>query len=80
MIKYILVSILIIIVGIIAYRFLYLKETAINVGEANYLILYFAPWCGHCKAFKPIWENMKKMGLPVKMLEIDCGPQFLLLK
>ena len=24
------------------------------------LILYFAEWCGHCVAFKPTWDAIKK--------------------
>lgn len=24
--------------------------------------LYYANWCGHCQKFKPVWDEMVKMG------------------
>jgi thiol-disulfide isomerase/thioredoxin len=29
--------------------------------KGNWIILYYANWCGHCKVFKPEWERLKSM-------------------
>ena len=36
---------------------------------------YFtATWCGPCKAFKPIIEELMKEGQPIEILDIDDHP------
>lgn len=38
-------------------------------------ILYFsAPWCGPCKHFKPIMENVSNT-IPVRFINVDETPQ-----
>lgn len=43
---------------------------------SNALIMYFAPWCGHCKAFKPHLKtaaNELSQVLPkASLYQIDC--------
>lgn len=32
--------------------------------SGNWIILYYADWCGHCQDFKPEWERLKSMVPP----------------
>jgi len=50
--------------------------------DASYLVLFFAPWCGHCKRFMEgkdsIWEQLKKKhGNPedVKFDQVNCDEE-----
>ena len=42
--------------------------------DTNYVFPVFAPWCGHCKALKPEYEDaaktLKEKDIP--LVKVDC--------
>ena len=45
-----------------------------NTDKALYMVMFYAPWCGHCQSLKPKWEQAAKNnsnGL-IKFAKIDC--------
>lgn len=49
-------------------------KTAKNSGE--WLVMFYAPWCGHCKQLEPIWmevgEELFKSSSPIHVARLDC--------
>lgn len=48
-----------------------------NINDAmnsSSLCLFYTPWCGHCKKFKPVWNQFEKNNLDnkIKILSLNC--------
>ncbi|CAK8683256.1 thioredoxin domain-containing protein 5-like [Clavelina lepadiformis] len=48
-----------------------------NVPKKTHFIMFFAPWCGHCKKLKPVWEKLSKEinddeNSDVTVIKVDC--------
>ncbi|KAK3878946.1 hypothetical protein Pcinc_016485 [Petrolisthes cinctipes] len=43
-------------------------------GDSKWLVMFYAPWCGHCKKLEPIWNHVAHAlyGTDIRVGRVDC--------
>ena len=46
-----------------------------EIADGKKVVLFYADWCGHCKEFKPVWDEVAKEVNKdeKKMIKVNCG-------
>ena len=61
--------VLVIVAIYVAYR-AYTTYEGFSDGGKKVIVLYYAPWCVHCKALKPEWDKVEKKHQGDKDIEV----------
>ena len=50
-----------------------LTQATTGATTGDWIIEFYAPWCGHCKQLTPVWEHLaKRLQGKVNVAKVDC--------
>lgn len=69
-----------VLVGLVVVYYVYTRywTEGFESGDKKTLVLFHAPWCGHCQRLKPTWEQLVKKhsgDSTVAIKSVDCDKE-----
>lgn len=50
-------------------------QTKLEAPPAPKIVLFYAPWCGHCKGVLPVWDSLSKIYPNIEKVDCDANKE-----